>query len=58
MDKKELLKLEYTALYLRRNILRLIKAGDAGHVGGALSSVEILTALYFNLLHIDPKNPN
>jgi len=58
MDKKELLKLEYTALNLRRNILRLIKAGDAGHVGGALSSVEILTALYFNLLNIDPNKPH
>jgi len=57
MDSKEILKLEYTALKIRRNILRLIRAGDAGHVGGALSSVEIVTALYFNLLNIDPGNP-
>jgi transketolase len=57
MDLKEILKLEYTALKIRRNILRLIRAGEAGHVGGALSSVEILTALYFNLLNIDPVNP-
>ncbi len=58
MDSKEIIKLEYTALNVRRNILRLIRAGEAGHVGGALSSVEILTALYFNLLNIDPKKPN
>jgi len=57
MDKNELLKLESTALKIRRNILRLIKAGEAGHVGGALSSVEILTALYFNVLNVDPLNP-
>jgi transketolase len=57
MDSKEILKLENTALKIRRNILRLIKAGGAGHVGGALSSVEILTALYFYLLNIDPLNP-
>ena len=57
MDSKEILKLEYTALRIRRNILRLIRAGEAGHVGGALSSVEILTALYFKLLNIDPDNP-
>jgi transketolase len=57
MDKTELLKLEITALKIRRNILRLIKAGEAGHVGGALSSVEIVTALYFKLLNIDPANP-
>lgn len=57
MDSKEILKLEHTALNIRRNILRLIRAGKAGHVGGALSSVEIVTALYFNLLNIDPGNP-
>jgi transketolase len=57
MDSKEILKLEFTALNIRRNILRLIRAGEAGHVGGALSSVEIVTALYFNLLNIDPGNP-
>lgn len=57
MDKKEILKLEKTALNIRRDILRLIKAGEAGHVGGALSAVEILTALYFNLIRVDPKNP-
>jgi transketolase len=57
MNKKELLQLESHALEIRRNILRLIKAGEAGHVGGALSSVEILTALYFKLLNVDPKNP-
>ncbi|MBN1144311.1 MAG: transketolase [Bacteroidales bacterium] len=58
MGKNEILNLEYTALNLRRNILRLIRAGESGHVGGALSSVEILTALYFNLLKIDPKKPD
>jgi transketolase len=57
MDIKEILKLEYTALDIRRDILRLIRAGEAGHVGGALSSVEIVTALYFNLMHVDPENP-
>ncbi len=57
MDLKEILKLEFTALKIRRNIIRLIRAGEAGHVGGALSSVEILTALYFKLLNIDPGNP-
>ena len=57
MDIKEILKLEYTALNIRRDILRLVRAGEAGHVGGALSSVEIVTALYFNLMHVDPENP-
>lgn len=58
MNKIELLQLEKTALSIRRNILRLIKAGQTGHVGGALSSVEILTALYFKLMNVDPGNPS
>jgi transketolase len=58
MDIKEVLKLEQTALNIRRDILRLIRAGEAGHVGGALSSVEILTSLYFYLLRVDPGNPH
>jgi len=57
METKEILKLESTAFQIRRNILRLIKAGEAGHLGGALSSVEILTALYFNLMRVNPENP-
>ena len=32
------------------------KAG-AGHVGGSLSELEILCALYFCIMKIDPKNP-
>lgn len=58
MDYKEILNLEYTALNIRRNIIRLIRAGESGHLGGALSSVEILTALYFHLLRVDPENPD
>jgi transketolase len=57
MDNKGLLQLEKHALEVRRNILRLIKAGEAGHVGGALSAVEIVTALYFKLMKNDPANP-
>lgn len=57
MESFEILGLEKTALKIRRNILRLIRAGEAGHVGGALSSAEIVTALYFNLMKVDPANP-
>ena len=30
----------------------------SGHPGGSLSSVDIITVLFFNQLNIDPKNPN
>lgn len=57
MSKKELLELEKSALEIRRNILRMVRDGKSGHIGGALSSAEIVTALYFKILNIDPKNP-
>ena len=28
-----------------------------GHIGGALSIVEVLTALYYSIMNIDPENP-
>jgi transketolase len=49
--------LEKLARNVRKNVLRMIKAGKSGHVGGALSSADILTALYFNIMRVDQKNP-
>ena len=43
---------------VRRNIIRMVTRGKSSHVGTALSAVEILVALYFSALRIDPKNPS
>lgn len=53
----EIQELTKLALNVRRSILRMIKAGGAGHVGGALSVTDILTALYFHIMNVDPDNP-
>lgn len=42
---------------LRINILEMIHNAKSGHPGGSLSCVEILTALYKQVLKFDPKNP-
>jgi len=52
-----ILELERRAALSRRKVVRMIEAGGAGHMGGALSCIDIVTALYFNKLHIDPENP-
>ena len=49
--------LERKALAARKNVLRLITAGKSGHVGGALSIIDTITALYFNIMKVDPQNP-
>ena len=53
----EIKELENKAAEVRRNILRMIKAGGSGHVGGAMSTVDIITALYFGIMNSDPANP-
>ena len=42
---------------VRRRILSTIHSAGAGHAGGSLSSVEILVALYFDVLRLDAANP-
>lgn len=39
-------------------VLRMLRAGGSGHLGGALSAIDIITALYFNALNVDPANPS
>jgi transketolase len=49
--------LKQIARRVRRHILEMTAQADSGHPGGSMSSVEILTALYFRILRHDPKNP-
>ncbi|MBR2614284.1 MAG: transketolase [Clostridia bacterium] len=50
-------ELELTAYKCRRNLLRMVEASDHGHLGGALSCMDIVTALYFHKMNVDPQNP-
>ncbi len=36
----------------------MIEAGHSGHLGGAMSAIDIITALYFDVLNIDPARPD
>ncbi len=42
---------------IRREILLAVWRAKASHVGSALSCVDILTSLYFNVANIDPEGP-
>jgi transketolase len=50
--------LEKRAVEIRKRTVEIIFNASGGHIGGSLSSVDILTALYFGIMNIDPKNPN
>lgn len=58
MENRELIqRLKKIAVQVRRETLRQIHGAKSGHPGGALSSADIMTALYFNEMNIDPQNP-
>ena len=42
---------------VRRDIINMTANAGSGHPGGSLSAVEMLVALYFDVMNVDPKNP-
>ena len=51
------LQLKKTANAVRRDIVTEVYSAKAGHPGGSLSAADLFTFLYFEEMHIDPKNP-
>lgn len=49
--------LEEKARELRRRFLTMIYKAQSGHPGGSLSASDIVAALYFDELRLDPQNP-
>ena len=49
-------ELKRIASQVRRDIVRMVTDAKSGHPGGSLSSADVLTALYFNEMKIDPEN--
>ncbi|HAG07678.1 MAG: Transketolase domain protein [Clostridia bacterium 62_21] len=46
------------ARVIRRHIIRMLGEAGSGHPGGSLSATEIVTALYFGVLRVDPARPD
>ena len=42
----------------RRHVIAAVAHAGAGHIGGPLSAMDILVALYFHVLRIDPARPD
>ncbi|MDX2499593.1 MAG: transketolase [Deltaproteobacteria bacterium] len=58
LNNEEEVKLKKIAVQIRKNVLRMIKAGGSGHIGGALSCADIMTVLYFKIMRVDPQRPD
>lgn len=53
----EKLDLKNKCTELRRDVLTMITQAHSGHPGGSLSMMEIIVALYYSKMRIDPSNP-
>jgi len=58
LNPDEKLELQARALALRSHVVRMVKASKAGHLGGALSSADLMAVLFFRVLKLDPANPH
>ncbi len=50
-------ELKSVANRIRRRDLRAVFEAGAGHIGGEMSVIDILTVLYFDILRVDPDAP-
>ncbi|MGL5230857.1 MAG: transketolase, partial [Cetobacterium sp.] len=57
MKVRDVKLVEDKAREIRKDIVQMICKSKSGHPGGSLSAADIMTALYFSEMNIDPKNP-
>lgn len=54
---EKLAQLRGHARQIRRHIISMVGEAGSGHPGGSLSAADIVTALYFDVMRIDPQKP-
>ena len=50
-------ELALTSEQIRKRLVEIVYKAKAGHIGGGLSSLNALTALYFRIMNINPEEP-
>ena len=58
MEKRSIEQLEVLANNIREDIIRMLEHAGSGHSAGPLGLADIFTALYFDIMNYDPKNPD
>jgi transketolase len=56
-SEKDYIELEMLARRGRWLAISTVAGSGAGHVGGPFSAMDILVALYFRVMKVDPKEP-
>lgn len=55
---KKIFELEERANDIRKSIIEMLLEAGSGHTAGPLGMADIFAALYFHILHHDPKRPD
>jgi transketolase len=58
LSQERIAELQEIANRVRARVLISVHHAEAGHVGGPLSAADMLAALYFHILNIDPARPD
>jgi transketolase len=58
MDTERIANIKKVANEIRKLSLKTVYEAQCGHIGGSLSEAEIMAALYFDILKIDPNDRN
>jgi len=57
MNEERLQQLQSAAKVIRRDIVTMLAEAGSGHPGGSLSAADIVTALYFEVMNVNPEQP-
>ncbi|WMT52443.1 transketolase [Ferroplasma acidiphilum] len=58
MESYTINDLTATAREIRTEIIKMVYSAKSGHPGGSLSIADVITALYFKEMNIDPEKPD
>ncbi len=58
LNEEEIKELHKKAREIRKGIVEITFTAGGGHIGGSLSQTDVLVALYYKYLNIDPKRPD
>jgi transketolase len=58
LEREALDTLETIATRIRSHVIDMCAGPEGGHLGGAFSCADVLTALYFSVLNVDPDRPD
>ncbi len=58
LDQALIDELDERARVLRVHVVKMTHAARSGHPGGSLSAADVIAALYFHILRLDPKDPS